>query len=334
MKSIQQVEPWYEPSDLLREKMEFECEMNREDHGFLCGMIKAVRPAKIVEIGVAEGGTTSVIMNCLAMLNMASSVYSVDLNQHFYQDISLKTGYEYEKLKEFAKGKSKHEFLFGKTIAGQIDIIGKNIDMVIIDTTHSLPGEILDFLAIFPFLSQGAFVLLHDINLNYSRSFAVNKVVASKAAECVATKILLMTVTADKYINCNDIYMGNIGTFQINQDTNKYICSLFFALTMTWSYQMREDIEEEYRTIYERYYDKECLKWFDLAVYNNKRIVSRQRIRSFLYEKIPKGSNIILYAAGNSGKRIYAMVEGDKHCNIIGWVDKNYNKYMKKRVTC
>ena len=143
-----------------------------------------------------------------------------------------------------------------------------------------------------------------------------------------------MTVTADKYINCNDIYMGNIGTFQINQDTNKYICSLFFALTMTWSYQMREDIEEEYRTIYERYYDKECLKWFDLAVYNNKRIVSRQRIRSFLYEKIPKGSNIILYAAGNSGKRIYAMVEGDKHCNIIGWVDKNYNKYMKKRVTC
>lgn len=29
-------------------KIEFECKMNREDHGFLCGIIKTKKPTKMV----------------------------------------------------------------------------------------------------------------------------------------------------------------------------------------------------------------------------------------------------------------------------------------------
>lgn len=334
MQSIHKIEAWYEPSDLLKEKMEFKCEMSREDHGFLCGMIKAKRPRKIVEIGVAEGGTTGVIMQCLSMLNMESSVYSVDLNQNYYRDTFLKTGYEYEKLMEFIKGRSKHEFLLGKTIAGRIETIGRNIDMVIIDTMHILPGEILDFLAVFPFLSPNAVVLLHDINFNYVHSFVADRDTVLRAAEGVATKLLLMTAAADKYINYSDTYMGNIGALQINEDTDKYICSLFMGLTMTWSYQMGTDMEQEYRIIYEKYYDKDCLKWFDLAVNNNRKMVGHIRFaqigKAFPYDKIPSKSRIVLYGAGVVGKSIYKALKESQYCNIAGWVDKDYSKYREK----
>ena len=334
MQSIQKIELWYEPSDLLKKKVEFKCEMSREDHGFLCGMLRNVKPKKIVEIGVAEGGTTGVIMQCLSMLNLESSVYSVDLNENYYRDHSLKTGYEYEKLQKFIGEEVKHEFLFGKTIAGRIESIGKNIDMVIIDTMHILPGEVLDFLAVFPFLSPNAVVLLHDINFNYDHSFVTDRDTVLRAAEGVATKLLLMSVVADKYINYSDIGMGNIGAFQINQDTDKYICSLFMGLTLTWSYQMEMDIEQEYRKLYEKFYDKECLKWFDIAINNNRQMAGHIRFakigKVFPFDIISDRSCIVLYGAGVVGKSIYNALKESQYCRIVGWVDKNYGKYREK----
>ena len=115
-------------------------------------MIKKVMPKKLVEIGIAEGGTTSTIVKCLAMLGLKSTMYSVDLNQNFYHDSSLRTGYEYDRIKNDIGENVTHEFMLGKSIAGKIEKIGNNIDMVIIDTTHKLPGEILDFLVVLPYI--------------------------------------------------------------------------------------------------------------------------------------------------------------------------------------
>lgn len=41
------VENWYEPSDKFRKEDDFECEMSREDHGFLCGLIRNLKPQKV-----------------------------------------------------------------------------------------------------------------------------------------------------------------------------------------------------------------------------------------------------------------------------------------------
>lgn len=41
--------------------------------------------------------------------------------------------------------------------------IGKEIDMVLIDSAHFEPGEILDFIIVLPFLKQEAIVVMHDI---------------------------------------------------------------------------------------------------------------------------------------------------------------------------
>lgn len=341
--NIMGIEPWYEPVDFLRSKKDFRCEMTRGNHGFLCGMIKKTKPNKLVEIGVAEGGTTSIIMNALAMLKLESHMWSVDLNKRFYMDDSIKTGYEYDKLKKYIGGESTHQFLLGKSIASQIDKIGKNIDMVILDTVHKLPGEILDFLAILPYLSPNAVIILHDINLNYvrgtKRGKKNNRQTIIRSREDIATKVLWQTVAADKYISINNIEEMGIGAFRVNDDTYKYIQSIFFSLTLTWSYNVSEI--EEYRDIYKKYYNDECLKLFDIAVHTNRRLLERMNILAvykedtipvisweFPYEKIPAESNIVLYGAGHVGKEIHTLIGMSKYCNIVAWVDKEYNSYM------
>ena len=43
-----------------------------------------------------------------------------------------------------------------------IDEIGSDIDFLILDTLHIVPGEILDFLVCLPYLTKDAIVVLHD----------------------------------------------------------------------------------------------------------------------------------------------------------------------------
>ena len=43
--------------------------MSINDLSFLCGLIKKFKPKKIVEIGVAAGVSTTVILECLKLLN-------------------------------------------------------------------------------------------------------------------------------------------------------------------------------------------------------------------------------------------------------------------------
>ena len=64
-----------------------EPEMSEFDSSFLCGLIRKYMPKKIVEVGVAAGGTTAIILQCLALLkhNENCEVYSVDLNEKFYR---------------------------------------------------------------------------------------------------------------------------------------------------------------------------------------------------------------------------------------------------------
>lgn len=68
-------EMYYEPLCILEHLSEYgKAEMTEEGLAFLCGLIRVNRPHKIVEIGVAAGGTTAVIMNCIAMLGLQTRI--------------------------------------------------------------------------------------------------------------------------------------------------------------------------------------------------------------------------------------------------------------------
>lgn len=168
---------------------------------------KNKKPKKIIEVGVAEGGTTGIIVNALNMLNYETTMYSVDITETFYANKTLTTGYEFEKLTKHFGNLCNHSFLFGKTITGQIENIGENVDLAIIDTTHALPGEILDLLTILPFMSENGIIVLHDVELSRIRATDITNPWHNTASYAIATKIALLSVfSEEKYLNTS--YMG------------------------------------------------------------------------------------------------------------------------------
>ena len=144
------MEIMYEPRELAMEKVtrvENEPEMSEFESAFLCGLIKKNNPRKILEIGVAAGGTTAIILQCIDYLGMneCCEVISVDLNKKFYRKDGWDTGFLAEEIKAKLKRDVNHKFMLGKVLAEQIEIIGDKIDLVILDTVHFLPGELFDF---------------------------------------------------------------------------------------------------------------------------------------------------------------------------------------------
>lgn len=269
-----EIEEWYEPRKILDGIEGKSCGMSEKDHGFLCGLIKKKRPKKIVEIGIAYGGTTGVILKSAEILGLDVKLYSIDLSEQLFVDSTKKTGFIYDEILRTKLSNSGNQITYlGKTIADLINEIGGNIDMAIIDTTHELPGEIMDFLVLLPFMASKGTIVLHDVGLNYHRvigSASSIHVINSGAAIC--TKVLFNSVKSDvKYLNIIDNY-PNIGAFEIDENLRESIVDIFNSLTMTWSYMPDDVIIESYRKVFEKNYDSESLRIFDFAVSSNKKM--------------------------------------------------------------
>lgn len=289
------VEAFGEPRNILQKMSEPYVEMSSEDHGFLCGLIKKYSPKKVVEVGVAGGATTAVIMNCLSMIEEKEAVmYSVDLNEECYRREGKRTGWQLEEVKDYLDNYQNHTFLLGRMLPQIIHEIGTGIDMVVLDTVHALPGEILDFLCIFPYLAENAIVVVHDITRNFSEH-----------RYSFATKILLDAVSGEKYFNLAD-HLPNIGAFRITEETRINIENVFSALSITWGYPVDAEILIDYRNIYQSYYPEECLKLFD-------QIVLMQRIQYQCYGSysgdVEDEVNRFLQICG-SGKQLYLYGTG------------------------
>ncbi len=50
----------------------------------------------------------------------------------------------------------------------------------------------------------------------------------------------------------------------------------------------------------------------------------------FPFGKVPKGANIILYAAGDVGKRYYNQIQRTGYCHLTAWVDAKYDSEKLK----
>lgn len=226
-KEYQKVEQYDEPSAILEKLSEKKSEMSASERGFLCGLIKKYCPKKIVEVGVAAGGTTSVILSCINELKLECQMYSVDISENYYRGGYKQTGYLVEEVKKQEIATAHHTFLLGKTLPERIEEIGADIDFLILDTMHVLPGEILDFIVAFPYLKKDAIVVLHDIGLQFRAEYR----------RMIATGILFQTVVADKFWNNQGVY-PNIAGFQITEDTGKYMRDMFLSLTLPWQYTL------------------------------------------------------------------------------------------------
>ncbi len=314
------VELFKEPLKIRERLSESGTEMSELQLSMLCGLIKEYRPEKIVEVGVAAGGTTAVILNCLSLIELDTCVYSVDISERYYRDTSRKTGFLAEEYKKLANTKVNHKQYEGGVIAGRLEEIGRNIDFLILDTLHVLPGEVLDFLVVLPYLKDGANVVLHDIFLNHNNN-NINS---------YATRILLSSVVGEKITgrgNDNEYNYIELGAFRVTKDTKKYIQNVFSALLITWQYLPDCSQMTLYRQAMGKYYDSQLMELFDMAVKLNKKTLSQKRVMDKitlssiqeLLEKLRNKKTIFIYGCGVYGTKLYSLLE-TFHVRVEGYV--------------
>lgn len=295
-------------------------EMSWYESGFICGLIKKYEPKKILELGVAAGVSSAIIIECLENLAIDATLYSVDIADAYYRDGKQKTGYFldlYTKQKTLKH--TKHIKKIPVDIESCIEEIGSDIDFVILDTCHQLPGECMDFLVVLPFLANNAIVCLHDIALNQY----------SPIKQAVATNVLFHTVKANKIFSFLpslpehlSLY-PNVAAFQIKRETMENIIDVFLALTLSWNYLPDWDYIARCRALFRRFYGVNECKIFDEAVLMN--FISYYPV----IKTIPLGTKLAVYGTGNLGKYFSKCINMSfgiiRNIKITVFFDKNWS---------
>lgn len=283
--------------DLLAKEDEFYIEMSRQEASVLCGLIEKFRPNKIVEIGVAAGGSTCLILKCLELLGMnTTEMISMDINVNFYRGKEKETGYLLTENRQKYKCVDKHKLLLGKYAVDNLEEIKGDIDLLFLDTVHSMPGEILDFLLLYPYLSKSAIVVMHDTNLHTIRG-----------SYSMSNRVLVNSVTAFKFYNSDYQYL-NIGAFQINVDTKKYIENTFAALLLPWAYMPEEKMLQAYEWEYKKYYSLNAIEIWENAIECAKKrqeIVNKECIdegERKIEGVFSSNKKVYLYGCGHRGR--------------------------------
>ena len=222
---------------------------------FLNGVIRKFRPKKILELGVAEGGSSSIILNAIFDIKNAQ-LYSIDLSTHFLIGSCVKI--------LVPNLLDKWNLYKGYTAAKFLPQIGGGIDMAFIDTSHYEPGEILDFLIILPFLSKGAIIVIHDIGNQFKRR-------SKNSRREHAPYLIFNIIKGKKFLpSGKGILAKNIGAIKLERNQEDYVHDYFRALGGQWEYLPKEEDIRMIKEIFKKYYDKDCLTMFEEAISFNR----------------------------------------------------------------
>lgn len=238
-------------------------------------------------------------------------MYSVDAAENLYYDKTKKTGYILDTLREDFSV-CQHTLITGKILPEVLEEIGIGIDFLILDTMHAMPGENLDFLSAYPYLSSDAVVVLHDVHLS----------IRSRAARAsIATNVLFSAVTADKYYNLDSRFMEhpddalpNIAAFQLNEDTPKYIMDVFAGLCLPWFYIPSREHLQLYGSALEKL-GSQCMELYhrilnDQLYVANTKAKAKEVANLLMTMDLP--SHVLLYGKSFRGKSLLRL------CKKIG----------------
>ena len=120
---------------------------------FINGIIRKYKPKKCLEIGVASGGSSTVILNAIKDINN-SFLISLDLNTLLYQNDKFKTGYVV--FQYFPELTNKWKLYTGEQPHKFLDKLHIKFDFLFLDTAHFSPGEIINIIEVLPFLEKNA----------------------------------------------------------------------------------------------------------------------------------------------------------------------------------
>ena len=225
---------------------------------FLNGIIRKFKPKKVLELGVAAGGSSIIILNAMNDFDN-SKLYSIDLYAHNLVGFCVN--------KYFPQLTKKWTLFKGNIATEFIETIGKNIDIALIDTAHFEPGEIMDFLIILPFLKEEAIVIFHDI---------ANQITRSNKRNEWAPYIIFNAIRGEKYLPSGKyILKQDIGAVKLEKNQKKYYHDYFRLLGGQWQYFPKETHINQFINFIKKYYDNECLTIFEESISFNRNFVKK-----------------------------------------------------------
>lgn len=134
------------------------------DAAFFAGLAMTLQPKKVVEVGVASGWGSVILLEALNRSNCTESKYfGVDIAPRFFYDNKYATGQAVDEV--VPNLAPRYELLTGSAISEVATKIGGDIDFAFIDAHHMHPWATLDLLSLLPFLKANSWVALHDLNL-------------------------------------------------------------------------------------------------------------------------------------------------------------------------
>jgi predicted O-methyltransferase YrrM len=138
------------------------------DAAFLSTLVTELAPSAIVEVGVASGCSSAVLLQAQSCIQRAENpsapwLFSYDVSEYCYFDASRLVGAAVD---EMAPDLRPFWCLtIGDALKAREMLSGRELVLGFIDADHRHPWPTLDLLAILPTLRTGAWVALHDIRL-------------------------------------------------------------------------------------------------------------------------------------------------------------------------
>jgi len=324
-----------------------ECIMTPAEQRFLSGSVRYLKPKRILELGVCGGGGSVILLNAISDLPQ-TKLYSIDILQNHPEKADKLIGFC---AKEKFPNCKQWELYTGKEPSEIIEELYKDglFDFVVIDTMHIHPVETLNFITILPYLTDDAYVYVHDlalyaINTDFRRN-SNYKPLGGFPNINIAPKLLFDCVVADKYVlpwsayaECGqkvgsdrntftpeswNIVYSNAGILQISNDTRKYVSDMFSCLEIPWAL-IPLGITSIQNSI-KKNYSKALYNKFRNALLGNIVLINSKYTTFDLQSNIlqlTKFENIVLYGCGKNLKA--CMKDPLNVCNLADEVwDKN-----------
>lgn len=212
---------------------------------WICSMIEEYKPKRILEIGVSTGGATAVYLNCIKELELLTELVSVDSEViAYYKKGKPDIGAEVCELSNYLDLKN-FKLIKGRYIPEIVDDIGI-FDMVIIDTVHFIPGEVLDLMCLKNNIKKHTIVILDDINIEsrYPNLYEQN-------LNSTSSNAMILSALNGKLLLPNEMFpdIGGIKLEEADIDENK----MLLCLCHKWNSDILECKDKYFNKIKELY---------------------------------------------------------------------------------
>lgn len=272
--------------------------------GFLADFVATCEPPSVVEIGVASGVSSAIILQALAVTERATKsavprLFSFDVAERCYFDNARHVG---EAVHEMVPDLSNLWSLsLGNVLDAERILRGRDLALGFIDADHRHPWPTVDFLGLLPIFRPGAWVVLHDVRL--SQTYGPGPMYDNHGAEYL--------FDAWPWTKRRQ---GNIGAVRLDVDVPRHeifaCCARLFDVH--WEAAIPHDL------------------LFELWARQGEAGLGADeawdaRVVSGLRRRVAAGRELVLWGAGAGGRHFLARLRAEG-LRVAAFVDKDVRK--------